>query len=279
MNASRRSQTQPPVGAESGAQISKAQPGCGGCSTRPRAQVAFGDCQKQRLVARAAVHVLTVASPGRKSFTPRPEIFRAGSLSEVRAGQPFRAPAERQPARGRDHRQQSGNRTSEIPDLRRCGQAASQPLGAIPPADARSHAAAKIDPWPVSHVSRSSSLVTNVGVPQTCGRSRELRDRQRPSARNFVIVNRTTAYPGDALDQPLRQARNRGRGRASMVTGAPRILLGQAQAERRPSPSSLSLTPVLASCDDTAASQPVSPGLVRSETSWSQPRSHPCGPQ
>ena len=31
--------------------------------------VAFGDGEKQRLVARAAVHVLTVASPGRKSFT------------------------------------------------------------------------------------------------------------------------------------------------------------------------------------------------------------------
>jgi deazaflavin-dependent oxidoreductase (nitroreductase family) len=41
-------------------------------------------------------------------------------------------------------------------DLRRCGQAVSQPLGAIPQ-DARSHAAAKINPWPVSHVSRSYS--------------------------------------------------------------------------------------------------------------------------
>jgi hypothetical protein len=33
------------------------------------AHVAFGDGEKQRLVARAAVHVLTVASPGQKSFT------------------------------------------------------------------------------------------------------------------------------------------------------------------------------------------------------------------
>ena len=33
------------------------------------AHVAFGDGEKQCLVARAAVHVLTVASPGRKSFT------------------------------------------------------------------------------------------------------------------------------------------------------------------------------------------------------------------
>ena len=41
-------------------------------------------------------------------------------------------------------------------DLRHCGQAVSQPLGAIPQ-DARSHAAAKINPWPVSHVSRSYS--------------------------------------------------------------------------------------------------------------------------
>src|SRR5262249_22321510 len=35
------------------------------------AHVAFGDGQKQRRVARAAVHVLTVASQGRKRFTPR----------------------------------------------------------------------------------------------------------------------------------------------------------------------------------------------------------------
>jgi len=35
------------------------------------AHVALGDGDKQRLVARAAVHVLTVASPGRKRFTPR----------------------------------------------------------------------------------------------------------------------------------------------------------------------------------------------------------------
>jgi hypothetical protein len=34
------------------------------------AHIALGDGQKQYLVARAAVHVLTVASPGRKSFTP-----------------------------------------------------------------------------------------------------------------------------------------------------------------------------------------------------------------
>jgi hypothetical protein len=41
------------------------------------AHVAFGDGEKQRLVARAAVHVLTVASPDRKSFTPRQEFPRA----------------------------------------------------------------------------------------------------------------------------------------------------------------------------------------------------------
>jgi hypothetical protein len=41
------------------------------------AHVAFGDGEKQRLVARAAVHVLTVASPARKSFTPRREFPRA----------------------------------------------------------------------------------------------------------------------------------------------------------------------------------------------------------
>jgi hypothetical protein len=41
------------------------------------AHVAFGDGQKQRLVARAAVHVLTVAPPERKSFTPRREFSRA----------------------------------------------------------------------------------------------------------------------------------------------------------------------------------------------------------
>jgi hypothetical protein len=39
------------------------------------AHVAFGHGGKQHLVARAAVHVLTVASPGRKGFTPRPETF------------------------------------------------------------------------------------------------------------------------------------------------------------------------------------------------------------
>src|SRR5262249_6053852 len=33
------------------------------------AQIPFGDGRKQRLVARAAIHVLTVASPARKSFT------------------------------------------------------------------------------------------------------------------------------------------------------------------------------------------------------------------
>src|SRR6266496_858568 len=41
------------------------------------AHVAFGHGDKQRLVARAAVHDLTVASPGRKRFTPPAEIFRA----------------------------------------------------------------------------------------------------------------------------------------------------------------------------------------------------------
>ena len=41
------------------------------------AQVAFGDGEKQRLVARAAVHVLTVAPAGRKSFTLRQEFPRA----------------------------------------------------------------------------------------------------------------------------------------------------------------------------------------------------------
>ena len=35
------------------------------------AHVAVGDSEKQRRVARAAVHILTVAPPGRKSFTPR----------------------------------------------------------------------------------------------------------------------------------------------------------------------------------------------------------------
>jgi hypothetical protein len=48
------------------------------------AHVAFGDGEKQRLVAWAAVHVLTVAFPGRKSFTPRQEFsraFRGESLS------------------------------------------------------------------------------------------------------------------------------------------------------------------------------------------------------
>ena len=45
------------------------------------AHVAFGDGQKQRLVARAAVHVLTVASPGRKSFTPRREISTGPSAA------------------------------------------------------------------------------------------------------------------------------------------------------------------------------------------------------
>jgi hypothetical protein len=37
------------------------------------AHVAFGDGDKQRLVARAAVHILPVASPARKRFTPRRE--------------------------------------------------------------------------------------------------------------------------------------------------------------------------------------------------------------
>ena len=50
------------------------------------AHVAFGDGEKQRLVARAAVHALTVASPARKSFTPRREFppgLRINSLSST----------------------------------------------------------------------------------------------------------------------------------------------------------------------------------------------------
>src|SRR5450432_2863265 len=53
---------------------------CAGVAFVKRAEgahVAFGDGEKQHLVARAAVHVLTVASPGRKSFTPRQEFPRA----------------------------------------------------------------------------------------------------------------------------------------------------------------------------------------------------------
>ena len=41
------------------------------------AHVALGDSGKQRLIARAAVHDLTVASPDRKRFTPRREFPRA----------------------------------------------------------------------------------------------------------------------------------------------------------------------------------------------------------
>jgi hypothetical protein len=41
------------------------------------AHIAFGHGEKQHLVARAAVHDLTVASPTRKRFTPRREIFLA----------------------------------------------------------------------------------------------------------------------------------------------------------------------------------------------------------
>ena len=41
------------------------------------AHIAFGDGEKQHLIARAAVHVLTVASPGRKSFTPAAEFSHA----------------------------------------------------------------------------------------------------------------------------------------------------------------------------------------------------------
>src|SRR5690242_11100761 len=56
------------------------------------AHVAFGHREKQRLVAWAAVHVLTVASRRRKSFTLRPEIFRAwaapGCGRPLRRGQP-----------------------------------------------------------------------------------------------------------------------------------------------------------------------------------------------
>src|SRR5207247_975284 len=40
------------------------------------AHVAFGHGEKQRLVAQAAVHALTVASAGRKSFTPRRKFSR-----------------------------------------------------------------------------------------------------------------------------------------------------------------------------------------------------------
>jgi hypothetical protein len=40
------------------------------------AHIAFGHGEKQALVARAAVHALTVACPARKSFTPRREISR-----------------------------------------------------------------------------------------------------------------------------------------------------------------------------------------------------------
>lgn len=72
-----------------------------------------------------------------------------------RAGRLRAVPHDRQRADSND-RQQSGNRLPRFRDLGRCGQAVSQPLGAIPQ-DARSHAAAKINPWPVSHVSRSYS--------------------------------------------------------------------------------------------------------------------------
>ena len=41
------------------------------------AHVTLGDSGKQRLIARAAVHDLTVASPDRKRFTPRREFPRA----------------------------------------------------------------------------------------------------------------------------------------------------------------------------------------------------------
>jgi DNA-directed RNA polymerase specialized sigma24 family protein len=47
-----------------------------------------GDGEKQRLVARAAVHALTVASPGRKRFTPRQEFpgaFRSRVTAITRA--------------------------------------------------------------------------------------------------------------------------------------------------------------------------------------------------
>jgi hypothetical protein len=46
-----------------------------------RAHVTFSDSQKQHLVVRAAVHVLTVASPARKRFTPRPEISAGPSAA------------------------------------------------------------------------------------------------------------------------------------------------------------------------------------------------------
>ena len=46
-----------------------------------------GDGEKQRLVVRAAVHVLTVASPARKRFTPRQEIsWAARAGGGVRPG-------------------------------------------------------------------------------------------------------------------------------------------------------------------------------------------------
>jgi hypothetical protein len=45
------------------------------------AHVALGDGEKQHLAARAAVHVLTVASPGQKSFTPRREISAGPSAA------------------------------------------------------------------------------------------------------------------------------------------------------------------------------------------------------
>ncbi len=51
------------------------------------AHVAFGDGEQQPLVARAAVHALTVASPGRKSFTPRRKSPRACPRRGVASGQ------------------------------------------------------------------------------------------------------------------------------------------------------------------------------------------------
>src|SRR5439155_21570242 len=51
------------------------------------AHIAFGDGEKQRLVARAAVHALTVASPGRKRFTPRRKFFGPAHAGGVASGQ------------------------------------------------------------------------------------------------------------------------------------------------------------------------------------------------
>ena len=79
------------------------------------------DSRKQHLIARAAVHNLTVAPPPRKNFTPQQVISPAGSLSEVRTGQPCRAPAERQPARERDYRSRRPSAPLEPARTSSCG--------------------------------------------------------------------------------------------------------------------------------------------------------------